>query len=123
MTTNTNRPNYATVDRMKYGAYEINGLEDPQSVIDSLTGTVYWTDPQLDRVFRLRLLTDPGFPFYDVSYCYGTLKDGRNVRVSLPFHQLRKKAWKADIIEHAKREGVYAKRLGLLDNDVMSTVI
>lgn len=118
MTTNMNTRPITN----KYGAIEVNGLEDAQSVIDSLTGTVYWTDPNLARVFRLRLLTDRGFPFFDVSYVYGTLKNGDNVRVSVPFYQLGKRSWKREIIEHAKREGVYAKGLGILDDDVMSTV-
>lgn len=108
--------------RTRYGAVETNGLMpgDQQILLDSLKGTVYWDDPALDRIFRLRLLTDPGFPMYDVSYCYGTLKNGDNVRVKLPFYQLRKKTWKSEIIEHAKRDGVYAKRLRVLDQDVVS---
>lgn len=108
--------------RNVYGAIETNGLPagGMQELLDSVRGEVYWSDPQLDRVFRLRLLTDPGFPFYDVSYCYGTLKNGDNVRVSLPFHQLGKRSWKTDIIEHAKRDGVFAKGLRILDQDVVS---
>lgn len=107
-----------TIDyRNVYGAIETNGLEAGQMeiLIDSLEDTVSWTDPELDRIFRLRLLSDPGFPMWDVSYCYGTLKDGRNVRVQLPFHQLRKGSVNADIIEFAKRDGVFAKGLGLFD--------
>lgn len=108
--------------RTRYGAVETNGVADMQALLATIKGTVYWNDPQLKRVFRLRLLTDRGFPMYDVSYCYGTLKDGTNVRVSLPFHQLTKRKWKSEIIEWAKRDGVFAKRLGILDDDVMSTV-
>lgn len=120
MTTNTH---FETVPvRSHHGAVEINGVTDMQALLDTLEGEVYWNDPSLKRIFRLRLLTDRGFPFYDVSYCYGTLRDGRNVRVSLPFHQLPKRSWKRAIIEHAKREGVFAKGLGILDDDVMSTV-
>lgn len=114
---------FETIDRNHYGAVEINGLVDPQGVLDSLKGEVYWNDPQLAKVFRLRLLTDPGFPFYDVSYVYGTLKNGDNVRVSVPFYQLRKKSWKSDILAAAKADGVYAKGLGFFDPDVFSTVI
>jgi|JI10StandDraft_1071094.scaffolds.fasta_scaffold52524_3 hypothetical protein len=108
--------------RNHYGAVETNGLPagGQQELLDSLTGEVYWSDPQLARVFRLRLLTDPGFPMYDVSYCYGTLRNGDNVRVSLPFHQLRKRTWKSDIIDAAKRDGVYAKGLHIMDDDVVS---
>jgi hypothetical protein len=108
--------------RNVYGATETNGLMpgDQQRLLESLTGQVYWNDPALARIFRLRLLTDPGFPMYDVSYCYGTLKNGDNVRVSLPFYQLNKRTWKSQIIELAKRDGVFAKRLGLFDMDTVS---
>jgi hypothetical protein len=108
--------------RNVYGAQETNGLPagGQQELLDSLRGKVYWNDPRLARVFRLRLLTDPGFPMYDVSYCYGTLRNGDNVRVSLPFHQLKKSLWKSQIIEAAKRDGVFAKKLGILDDDVVS---
>lgn len=80
-------------------------------------------DPKLTKVTRLRLLSDPGFPFWDVSYCYGELKDGSAVRVSLPFHQLPKGKGRLNgaIIEAAKADGVYAKRLGIFD--VISTLI
>lgn len=108
--------------RNLYGAIETNGLPPggQQELLDSLRGEVYWSDPTLDRIFRLRLLTDPGFPMYDVSYCYGTLKNGDNVRVRLPFYQLNKRTWKSQIIEHAKRDGVFAKSLRIFDEDVVS---
>ena len=111
--------------RNVYGAFETNGLPTggQQELLDTLTGTVYWNDPELAKIFRLRLLSDPGFPMWDVSYCYGTLKNGDNVRVSLPFHQLRKTMVKIDILEWAKRDGVYAKGLGLFNDDVISRLI
>jgi len=107
-----------TIDyRNVYGAEETNGLPEggQQELLDTLEGSVYWTDPEIDKIFRLRLLSDPGFPFWDVSYCYAVLKNGTNVRVQLPFHQLSKRSMKADIIEWAKKDGVYAKGLGLFD--------
>lgn len=76
--------------------------------------TVEWTDPQLARVTRLRLLSDPGFPVWDVSYCFGQLKNGAHVRVSLPFDQLPKGGITRAIIAYAKRDRVYAKGLGVL---------
>jgi len=42
-------------------------------------------DPRLDKIVRLRLLSERGYPWWDVSYCYGILKDGTRVRVQLPF--------------------------------------
>lgn len=77
--------------------------------------TVDWADRRLAKVVRLKVLTDPGFPYIDVSYCYGELKDGTPVRVDLPFFQLPKRGARKALIEHAKRDGVFAKGLGLLD--------
>ena len=116
-----------TVDfRNLYGATETNGAEpgEQQAWLDELTAggnqTLYWGDPQLAQITRLRLLTDPGFPMYDVSYCYGRSKDGALVRVDLPFHQLRKRTWKSDIVAAAKRDRVYAKGLNIFDPLVVS---
>ena len=63
---------------------------------------------------RLRLLSDPGFPYWDVSYCDGEL-DGYHVRVQLPFNQLKKRNIAGQIIEYAKRDKVFAKGIGILD--------
>jgi len=84
--------------------------------LNTLEGTVDWTDKRLAKITRLRLLSDPGFPLWDVSYCYGQLHDGTNVKVDLPFHQLPKRDMKAWIIKYAKKDGVYAKGLGIFDN-------
>lgn len=92
-----------------------------QAFLDSFADeSVDWTDERLAKITRLRLLSDPGFPAWDVSYCWGVLKDGTNVRVSLPFDQLPKSKWgqggiQKAIIAHAKRDGVYAKGLGIFD--------
>lgn len=108
---------YATVDRSKYGAVEMNGLENHAEyfAIDR-SETVTLTDPRLAQITRLRLLTDPGFPFWDVSYCHGRLKDGTEVRVSLPWFQFKKaNGLSREIVAMCKQYGVYAKGLGLLD--------
>lgn len=115
--------------RNHYGAIETNGLEPGE--MDAVHAamhaggnrTVDWTDRELAKITRLRLLTDPGFPFWDVSYCWGELRDGTVVRVRVPFFQLPKRTWKAAILEYAKQEGVYAKRLGLFDPLVVSTLV
>ena len=77
--------------------------------------TVDWTDPDLARITRLRLISDPGLPFWDVSYCHGVLKNGDQCRVQLPFHQLPKDRRNAMILAHAKDDGVYANGLGVFD--------
>lgn len=85
---------------------------------DSVDYTEYVTldDPRLVSIDRLRLLTDRYCPFYDISYCWGTLRDGRHVRLTLDDHQLPKPNYKGRLIELARAAGVNAKRLGLLDN-------
>lgn len=110
--------------RNHYGAIETNGLDGDGMIalLDTLEDTVTWDDPDLARIFRLRLLSDPGYPMWDVSYCYGTLHDGRNVRVRLPFHQLSKRNLKGDIVRFAQEDGVFAKGLHILDDDVISTL-
>jgi len=79
-------------------------------------GTLDWTDARLAKVTRLRLLTDPGHPVWDVSYCQGVTTDGHTCDVALPFSTLPKKGRNRAIVQHAIRDGVHAKRLGLLDN-------
>ena len=76
---------------------------------------VMWDDPTLSHVTRLRLLSDPGFPVWDVSYCHGVLKDGTPVRVGLPFSQLPKKNMRKFIIDEAVKDRVFAKGLKIFD--------
>lgn len=110
-----------TVNRNVYGARETNGLVNPDDFAEARAGrTVDWTEPGL-KVTRLRLLSDPGFPVWDVSYCYGQLPSGEQVRVSLPFDQIPKGRVSGFIVDQAKRAGVYAKGLGILG--AISTLI
>ena len=83
---------------------------------------VGWADPTLKRITRLRLVSDQGCPFWDVSYCWGVLQDGTACRVQLPFGQLPRGRGKVReaILAHARREGVYAKRTGIFDDGVLS---
>ena len=104
-----------------YGAIESNPITpEIHEFRDEISETVDLADKRLDRIVRLRLLTDRGFPFWDVSYCYGVLKDGTKVRVNLPQHQFPRATLKGSLIEMCKREGVFAKGLGLLDENVWS---
>jgi hypothetical protein len=82
---------------------------------------IEWTDPRLARVYRLRLLSDRGVPHWCVSYCWGLLKDGTKVRITLPFETLPKgRTMKAAIIKAANMDRVFAKRLMLLENTTYS---
>lgn len=91
------------------------------AVTHRITRAVPWTEPGL-KVVRLRLLSDPGFPQWDVSYCHGVLRSGEPVDVTLPFSSLvkpqrhpRRASLAAQIVEYAQRDGIYAKHLGILD--------
>lgn len=102
-----------------YGVHETNPISDSDR-IPANARTVDWTTTGL-KVTRLRLLSDPGYPYWDVSYCYGILPDGEKVRVALPFSQLGRKTYKTEIIYFAKKDKVYAVGLGIFDN--LSTLV
>lgn len=102
----------------EYGYSESNGLINGKEYHKNFYGaeTVEWTDSRLKRITRFRLLSDPGFPYWDVSYIHGELKDGSLCRVNTPFIQIPKgRQFFGFIIREAKKDGVYAKGLGLLD--------
>lgn len=96
-----------------YGVSETNGVDSTYHNNLDFKGKVSWTARNL-KVTRLRLLSDPGFPYWDVSYCHGKIA-GKDVRVELPFHQLPKNGYKKAIVAYAKKDGVYAKGIGILD--------
>ena len=73
--------------------------------------TVSWTEKGL-RIVRLRLISDPGFPRWDVSYCLGWVGD-EPVYVALPFDQVPKGTVKSFIVSAGRADGVYVKGLGV----------
>jgi hypothetical protein len=75
------------------------------------TESVYWTDPRLARITRLRLVTDNSFPMWDVSYCDGVLVDETPCRVSLPFSQLRKGHLWTDLKNYSEVDCVSLNKL------------
>jgi hypothetical protein len=102
---------------VRYGVNETNPLWVSEVTHETVKESVRLGDPRLDRVVRLRLLTDPGYPYFDISYVYGVLKDGTHVRIDAHPGSLRRRAIKTDLINWAREEGVNAKRLGLLDDN------
>jgi hypothetical protein len=105
----------------EYGAWQTNPIDDRvKEIRDSIEGDVSLEDPELSRITRLRLISDPGFPMWDLSYCYGQLKDGTNVRVHLPWGQFSKRTLRKDLVEMCKSCGVYGKGIGILDEGVIS---
>lgn len=99
------------------GAQHNYTTPEGQAYLDAVftTGEYPWNHPDLARITILRLLSDRGFPMWDVSYCHGELKDGRPCRVQLPFDQLPKKRMMGAIVQYARQDKVYAKGLGIFD--------
>ena len=108
MVMTTNRPAVGEVNGLVNGITYHGDRHSQDGGIDK----VCWTAPGLE-ITRLRLLSDPGFPAWDVSYCHGVL-NGRHVDVQLPFSQLPKYCKggvKAALYEEAKRTGKFIKGL------------
>lgn len=108
----------------------VNLLPAGNKYHDKFSGarTVDWATPNL-RVTRLRMVSDPGFPWWDITYCHGYIGD-EPVHVRLPISQLKKfgfkyrkkdgtigkGGWKAHLIALGKQEGVNVFKLGILEN-------
>ena len=104
-----------------YGVHETNPITKGYHEDYYNAPTVNWDDKRLMKITRLRLLSDVGFPCWDVSYCHGIMKDGTLCRVYLPFSQLPKRGMRQAIVDAAKGDGVYAAGLGVFD--AISTLI
>jgi hypothetical protein len=103
-----------------YGVRQDNPLLDPtyhESVDHTEPMTLREVQDAGGRVTRLRMLTDRGCPFLDISYIHATLPDGRIVSVLGTSTQPSKRNIKGSLIEWARREGFNAKALGMLDRE------
>lgn len=108
-----------------YGAVETNGMDDHvralrEAVHNGSGEIVDLGDKRLGRITRLRLVTDRDVPFWDLSYCYGTLKNGEAVRVRLPIGQFPKQGLNQSLVEMCKGVNVFGKGLGIFDPEVIS---
>ena len=105
-----------------YGVREDNNLADAAYTHSSVdfSEEVDLADSRLVSVDRIRFLTERDYPMMDLSYCYGTLKDGRHVRVDLGRWQFGKRTYKSELIAEAKAAGRFAKGLGMLDANTIS---
>ncbi|MFA5490599.1 MAG: hypothetical protein WC284_15545 [Candidimonas sp.] len=105
-------------ERTIYGTRETNGLVDGHAYHADNRSRQHPTKPVVDwterglKVTRLRLLSDPGYPYWDVSYCHGLL-DGHTVTVRLPFSELPKRNMFKHIIDAAVADGINAKAIGV----------
>lgn len=105
---------------IKYGVQETNPIPPGYHSVDRST-LVDWTDQRLARITRLRLVSDIGYPVWDVSYCHGVLQDGTECTVQVPFSQLPKHRKLRAIVNYAIADGVNAKKLGIFD--AISTLV
>lgn len=112
-----------TSDRIAadYGVRQTSPIEDGYN-FDRDNITLAELAARGGRITRVRLLTEswPGGRYADVSYIHGVLGDGTPVRLtdqpgSGPLWGA--KGVKARMIEWAKESGVFAKSLGLLDEN------
>ena len=101
----TDRPSVGEVNGLVYGI----AYHDARHAQKGGVETVDWATDGLE-ITRLRLLSDPGFPFWDVSYCHGVL-NGRHVNVRLPFSDLPKYKMKAALYKEAQATGKFIKGL------------
>ncbi|RKZ20207.1 hypothetical protein DRQ50_00175 [bacterium] len=87
---------------------------------EAAANRIDWADCRLLRLERFRMLTDAGFPFWDISYCRGIFRDDdgteRYCEVVLPFSQLTKGKWWSEVKAHAQRDGVNLSRIKLWDS-------
>ena len=79
-----------------------------------------WNDRELRRITRIRLVSDPGFPFWDVSYAMGVDQQGRQRDVRLPVDQLPRSGPIRELVRLARIDGIYLTRLcgGRIENVV-----
>lgn len=83
-------------------------------------GTLHWTDPDLSEIVRIRYLGERGCPFMDLSYAVGRNRSGEPVHVQGPPELVwrfvrgthrRASSIKSQLIEAARKDGVYLKEL------------
>lgn len=121
MTTRT-----ATDSTNHYGATQTNARssqdDEFSARIDYSVPRTQLDDPNLASIYRLRLLgaNDWDWPNYDISYCWGELRDGTAVAVEMPHLVLPKRDWRGVLIRWARANGVYLAGLGLFRDGTVS---
>lgn len=115
-------PNETVDFRSKYGANETNGLVNGTEYHAQVDYSRFWSLSEVaeagGKISRVRLLTENvgGRILCDVSYIHATLPDGTTVNVRNGIDNLTPRfRLKAEMIAWAKREGVFAKGIDLLN--------
>lgn len=60
---------------------------------------------------RLRLLTDPRSPVFDISYFHVIVNGERYQVHNLPFTNLPKRRWKSKLVQACKDQGIFIRNL------------
>lgn len=103
-----------------YGVDEVNPVGDIHHYLDQLTGeTVMLADPRLVEIERLRLIGwSREYTAWDISYCYGRLRNGDLVRVNLGVSRIvcaGGEAYKRELVKLCRGAGKFGKALGIFD--------
>jgi hypothetical protein len=114
---------FANYDRnAHYGVQETNNIAEftedfGKWLREELSDeTVDLADPDLVKITRLRLIgASREYPFWDLSYCYGQLRDGTNVRVNLGEYRFGRFSYKRELVDLCKKAGRYGKGMGIFD--------
>lgn len=114
---------FAAYDRnAAYGVQETNNIAEftedfGKWLREELSDiTVELADEELVKITRLRLIgASREYPFWDLSYCYGQLKDGTNVRVDLGANRFGRYTYKRELVELCKKAGRFGKGMGIFD--------
>jgi hypothetical protein len=115
---------FAHYDRnARYGVRETNNIAEftddfGRWLREELSDeTVSLADRRLVKITRLRLIgASCEYPWWDLSYCYGQLEDGTNVRVDLGEDRFGRYSYQRELVGLARRAGRFGKGMGLLDN-------
>jgi hypothetical protein len=94
-----------------YGTIEINPLPS-KNYHDLDRKTISWyslTKSDKITATRLRLLTSPNYPWFDVSYFHLTV-NGEHVEIrDIPIDKLGRKTYKSELIQACKDQGIFVK--------------
>lgn len=93
---------------------ETNPLENGQDYHEEERIYVYFeelTSEDEIEMERLRLLTDSGLPFYDISYIHIIYNGKKAQLLDFPVNKLPKKGWKEKMIDICKKNNIFIKHI------------
>lgn len=95
-----------------YGTLEVNPV--PEGYHEQERDWMDWKDLKPGdhiELERMRLVTDPGYPFYDVSYV-DMIVNGQKYHIeNFPLSRLSRREYKKELYKLAKDKGIFIKDL------------